>query len=259
MFYNPNNPRSGISFHPYQWAENLLDLCKASSSPKYKKKSFKLASELLKKGSSFLKQQNTSTYYLYPFSFNLYGIEIEKNWVSGLSQAYALSAFSCLCEKTGDDRYCQNATNTFRSYFDIKDFDKKNNALWFTNIDKHQFLWFQEVPQNRKKQFNILNGHLASIAGLYSYYRSTKSPEALLLMRAGIATVKRYLLDFRSPNSTASYFLYDTNVADYSPARTIMELKWLSAITGDDYFKNIGNLFAADSQITTNEALLERY
>jgi hypothetical protein len=210
--------------HPYQWAKNLLRLCNfcnLSSSSKYKQQLLMAIDQYINQRDFLSHIKNKSLYYLYPTPTNVVGVEIEKNWVSGLAQGYILSAFSCLCEKTGDNKYCEDATNVFTSYFDIKDYydDNENNKLWFTYIDKDQFLWFQEVPQNqnKKKQFNILNGHLAAIAGLYSYYRTTQSPQALLLIRAGITTVKRYLHYFRNRNDTMGYFLYDPRIADYGP------------------------------------------
>ena len=112
---------------------------------------------------------------------------------------------------------------------------------------------FVSLVQNHAKW------QISALVGLYSYYRVTKSPEALLLIRAGITTVKHYLINFRRPGKTLEYFLYTQNVDDYNPARTIGELKWLSTITGDNYFRKMANLFAADSHIETQEEYLRKF
>ena len=148
------------------------------------------------------------------FQVNLYGTWVEANWPSSLSQGYLLSAFVCLYEQTNNDKYLDSAAEIFNSFSDIE--NNNGMKLWITTVDSNQFLWFEEVPMVGKKA-HILNGHIAALGGLYSYYRVTHSPQALLLLQAGITTVKRHLSDYRRNNQDLSYFLFNKNPPDYGP------------------------------------------
>ena len=112
-------------------------------------------------------------------------------------------------QTTHDPRHRELAGKVFASFRHICK-SPKGAEPWFAIVDESDYLWFEEFPCRGPNQTHIMNGHVFALMAL-DQYRTLDMPdrgEAETLMRAGIATMQRYLCEYRRPGQVNRYSLY---------------------------------------------------
>ena len=169
-------------------------------------------------------------------------------WYSGYAQGFALSFFVRLWEVTDTDRYRLLADLTYNSIRTLR----RASAPWVTWVDGRGYLWIDEYPQQLDRTFN---GHVFALIGLHDYWEMTKRGDlysadrhenVLALLRGGITTIRAYASTFRNPGAVSDYCLahHVRNRAYHSVH--VMQLRYLTVMTGDPWFDRMADHFAAD-------------
>lgn len=182
-------------------------------------------------------------YFPYLFDFALHGRNEEtmkSPWYSGMAQGVALTFYSRLYNVTNDKRYLQTCQKIYNTYLK----DKITEAPWISQVNNKGYYWIEEYPWTEPT--HVLNGHIYGIYGLYEYYLVSKSEEVKYLLQSALTTVKDHLLSFRTPGGISKYCLkHKVKSSGYHRVH-ILQLRYLSKITGDSYFNDMANLFYED-------------
>jgi len=233
-----------VTFHPLEWAHNVLNAASYAEQANRLNESRPLIDTLVKQAMEHATKSGPAWYLGYPFRFRLADKTLEKPWFSGIAQAYVMAAWIKLYRVTGEKKFKDLAEETYRSFLQIRT-KEGQEAPWVSFVDKAGYLWFEEYPSPTDPQPRVLNGHICAIMGLYSYYRLEPNPETLAMIRAGITTVCRYFNEFRRPGAIPNYYLIGEH-ADYSPGRAVVQQEWLYKITGDVYIKQTWSALKTD-------------
>lgn len=166
--------------------------------------------------------------------FNVYFQYVNSSipWASSYSQGMAAGLYAQAYNKTKDQKYLDQSKLLFNS------FKIPLNESGFIAPTKFGN-WFLEY--NFKPNHLILNGHIITMKGIYSYYQVTGDPLALELFKNGTSSVKTILPELDSGN----WSYYALTGKDAKPAWEASEyyhglhvelLKWLYTTTGDVFF-----------------------
>jgi len=114
-------------------------------------------------------------------------------------------------------------------------------------IDADGYYWIEEFPHDTRPGMT-LNGYIAALFGVYDYYHLTGSEDAEMIYELGLTTIKHYLPEFRRPGQRSYYCLGHQSVANDSYHRLhISMMGHLHRITGDEFFRAMGDSLTADS------------
>lgn len=243
--YILKNPVRSVSYHPKQACHNLLNLCCYIDNYGWEDGTRELLGTLVCEIELHLKQDGEKVFVTYPFRYEELGKILQAGWSCALGQAFLLGAWVKLYCTTKEAKYLDYARKTYASLRRVRAFAGQND-LWVTFIDDKGFLWFEEYPSCSDPQTRILNGHIYTIMGIYSYYRIEPHTGVQHLMQAGMATVQEYFNDFRRPGKVNRYSLLAESGGDYMPSRSITQQKWLFDITGDQTFQQQYHAFKSD-------------
>lgn len=153
-------------------------------------------------------------------------------WASSYSQGMATGLYAQAYNKTKDKKYLDQSKLLFNS------FKIPLNESGFIAHTKYGN-WFLEY--NFKPNHLILNGHIITMKGIYTYYQVTGDPLALKLFKNGTKSVKAILPEL----DTGHWSYYALTGKDEKPAWEATEyyhglhvelLRWLYATTGDAFF-----------------------
>jgi hypothetical protein len=182
----------------------------------------------------------------FPYRFRFAGNR--PPWYSGYAQGFALSFFVRLWEATTEQRYRALADLTYNSIRTLR----RASAPWVTWIDGRRYVWIDEYPQQLDRTFN---GHAFALIGLHDYFEITKRRDLYsadrhekvhALLRGGITTIRAYASTFRNPGAVSDYCLaHHARNRAYHPVH-VMQLRYLTVMTGDPWFERMADNFAAD-------------
>ena len=188
----------------------------------------------------------TSNAIWFPYRFRFAGNRAP--WYSGYAQGFALSFFVRLWEQTKTQRYRVLADLTYNSMRVLR----RASAPWVSWVDGRQYLWIDEYPQELDRTFN---GHVFALIGLHDYveltkrrdlYSAARHASVLALLRGGITTIRAYASTFRNPGGVSAYCLaHQVRNRAYHPVH-VMQLRYLTVMTGDPWFERMADNFAAD-------------
>lgn len=174
-----------------------------------------------------------------PYGFDYPAEHLPAPWVSAYAQGLSLSLFVRLFRATGEYRYVDLAQAVFRSFRTLG----PRTRPWCSYVSNND-LWLEEYPSSRPT--HVLNGFNFALFGLYEYERLTRDPAARQLLEGALATMRRRAVGYRVPGDISLYDLvHRTQHAHYHEIH-IWQLRDLAAISGDRYFSDLANLFAAD-------------
>jgi hypothetical protein len=186
---------------------------------------------------------NGALYLPYAFEFRLHGGTdlMENPWYSGMAQGQALSLFLRLHEMTGHEPYMDAAHDLMPSFHLLHG----EADPYVARIDCEGYYWIEEYPQEIST--GTLNGFIFGVWGVYEYWRATGDEGAERLVKASLATLKRYLPDFRVPGEPSLYCL--KHRAQYELYHTIhiQQLEYLHRLSGDPFFPEVAELFLSDA------------
>lgn len=182
-------------------------------------------------------------YFPYLFDFRLHGNAAQvmrAPWYSGMAQGQALSLFLRLYEWTGRDRYREAADGVMASFSRLH----REAEPYIAARDCEGYYWIEEYPMEWSTQ--TLNGFIFAMWGVYEYWRATGDEEAEWLTRASLATLKRYLPDFRDPGNPSYYCLKHRAQYPIYHSYHVQQLLYVHRLSGDPYFEEMARQFQAD-------------
>lgn len=164
-------------------------------------------------------------------------------WYSGMSQGQLLSAFIRLYDITGEPKYLLASHKLYNSLKSLP----YHNSPWVAFIDSSQYFWIEEYPESDPN--HVLNGFVFALFGIYDYYLSTESSNALYMLRAGFTTIENHLHLWRVSGDISKYSIkYDLVLEDYHMLH-IELLQKIAQITNDNYFAEMAELFKSDFSV----------
>lgn len=193
-----------------------------------------------------IEETDNTIWIAYPFDYAIHGnIDdvMKAPWYSGMAQGTLLKIFSQLYVLTNDIKYFNQATKVFNTFNSIKGLNKR----WITQIDKRNYLWIEEYPDDIVPN-NTLNGFLYGLFGIYEYYLISENDHAEFLLKAGITTLKKYLTEFRAEGDLSYYCLKHKQQSRYYHILHIKQIRAIFAYTGDQFFSDMADLFYYDHQ-----------
>jgi hypothetical protein len=159
-----------------------------------------------------------------------------------------------LYQITGDRRYLDTAHMIFRSFLLFNETPYLTND-WISYVDDEGYYWIEEYPRNVPD--HVLNGFQYAVLGLHKYWMLTHNTVCEFLIKASLATISKYALDYRNEGWISSKRLRNNNgerekylsmVYKYHLQHIIL-FRQLYLISGDPSFKNAADLFESDRMI----------
>jgi hypothetical protein len=239
----------GRPFHPYYFEMNVTALCNYAAVNGSLAQARPVIDRLVADLQANLRPSGSALFVGYPFSFKLKDDQqLDSGWVSAFGNAEALCAMVTLYHKTKDPNHKSLAKKLAAAFLQICN-NPKQEEPWVSFVDANDFLWFEEYPCRTKDQPRVFNGHVFALMAL-DYYRAIAEEDRediVLLLRAGITTMHRYISEYRRPGQVNRYaLLAPLDVPDYCPSRTIMYVDWLARVSGDPYFASMADAFRTD-------------
>jgi hypothetical protein len=163
-------------------------------------------------------------------------------WFSGMSQGELLLVMVRLYEFTGDRKYLEFADRLFKAFLRFR----SNHKEWIVRLDSDGYYWIEEYPHD-KNPGRTLNGFIASLFGIYDYYRLTGNPDARTVWDLSLTTIKNYLPQYRRKNKTSLYCLEHAHPASEGYHNFHIQLMGiLHRLTGDPFFEIMADVFIMD-------------
>ncbi len=179
-----------------------------------------------------------------PFWFDYPPEGLTAPWFNAMSQGLALSFFVRLHRVTGDDIHLRAAEKVFESYRRLGQRDAGRQRPWVAFVAEGGYLWLEHYPNARPD--HVLNAHMHSLIGLYEYWQHTRSDEARRLLEGALTTMRDRAGTYRRQGRVSLYGLHSrTNHYKYHQVH-IWQLRLLGAMTGDRWFRELGDAMAAD-------------
>jgi hypothetical protein len=180
-----------------------------------------------------------------PFWFDYPPEGLTAPWFNAMSQGLALSFFTRLHRVTGDEAYLQAAEHLFESYRRLGRRKGGGDRPWIAYVADGGYLWLEHYPNGRPN--HVLNAHLHSLIGLYEYWQHTRSPEARNLLEGALTTMRDRAGIFRREGKSSLYGLRTrTKHFKYHQVH-IWQLRLLSRMTGDPFFRELADGMAQDA------------
>jgi hypothetical protein len=178
-----------------------------------------------------------------PFWFDYPPEGLTAPWYNAMAQGLVLSFFVRLHRVTGDEVHLHAAERVFHSFRRLGS-KRATQRPWVAYVGESGYLWLEHYPNERPD--HVLNAHLHSLIGLYEYWQHTRSPEARRLLEGAITTMRDRAATYRRRGRVSVYGLHSrTNHYKYHQVH-IWQLRLLGRMTGDPFFKELGDAMAAD-------------
>jgi hypothetical protein len=179
-----------------------------------------------------------------PFWFDYPPEGLSAPWFNAMSQGLALSFFIRLHRVTGDSAHLEAAEHIFESYRRLGRRKGGGDRPWIAYVADGGYLWLEHYPNSRPD--HVLNAHLHSLIGLYEYWQHTRSPEARNLLEGALTTMRDRGGRYRREGRVSIYGLRSrTNHFRYHQVH-IWQLRLLSRMTGDPFFRELADGMASD-------------
>ena len=233
---------NSTQFNPVTTSNEILFLISSyriTGSQDFLEKAKEMSTKLLNNG----KQINGALYFPYDFPFAMHEQNTEilsPPWYSGMAQGEALAAFSRLYRETNDRQYLTAADKVFQSFLNVRG----KSQPWTVFVDRSGYYWIEEYPEEVSDQ--TLNGFIYGLFGVYDYYLLTQNPDSSKVLEGGLATLKKYLPEYRNPGGISFYCLKHKRASPIYHQVHIKQLNMLYQITGDPFFKQTADEFYED-------------
>ncbi len=228
-------------YNPVAMAQVALCLIDLS----YKDTAYLLQSEqIAKKLIGISLEKNNTLFFPYAFNFNLHSNKsnvMQAPWYSAMAQGQVLSVYVRLFERTNKKHYLDIAKKVFNSF---NTYQNQGDNPWVSYVDKKGYLWLEEYPMNNPNF--TLNGMIFAIYGIYDYYRVTKDEKASLILKSAIATIEKYISEFRNDGDISYYCLEHKVMSEKYHMIHVEQLDMLYKITGDKEFQKMHIQFKND-------------
>jgi len=180
-----------------------------------------------------------------PFWFDYPPEGLTAPWFNAMAQGLALSFFVRLHRVTGDPAYLEAAGHIFDSFRRLGRHKARGGRRpWVAYTASGHYLWLEHYPGKRPD--HVLNAHLHATIGLYEYWQHTRSPQARQLLEGALTTMRDRAGLYRREGKVSLYGLRSrTNHYKYHQIH-IWQLRLLSRMTGDPYFRELAGELASD-------------
>ncbi|RKY92951.1 hypothetical protein DRQ15_00815 [candidate division KSB1 bacterium] len=180
-------------------------------------------------------------FWVWEFDFDNPSFKAKTPWVSALSQGRILCTFLAAYDLTGNLEYLRAAEYAFRSF--VVPTSAGGVATFEGNT-----AWYEEVADEEAPSAKILNGHIAAVQALWTFWKWTGRANVRRYLDLGIAAVKRDIALYDA-GFLSFYSQYPTNPREYAPARDyntlhVHQLLWLYEVSGDPVFLKYALQFA---------------
>ena len=173
---------------------------------------------------------------LLPYRFpntDIHGSTLPNPWYSSEGQGLLLSALARLSDTTGEAVWRERSNDVFKALTRVRGFGPDGSPppkAWLSFVDDSGYLWF-ETYAGGDAVSAVVPGHLATVLGIYDYWRITRNPTAKLLFDGGVTTIEHYLPTIRQEGRTPLYAFSNKSSDPRFEATTTRQLKTLSRIT----------------------------
>jgi hypothetical protein len=162
-------------------------------------------------------------------------------WWNAMTQGLAVSFFVRLHRVTGNDGDLLAARRIARTFSVLG----PRAGRWVSYVGDDRSLWLEHYPKPRPS--HVLNAHLHAIIGLWELWDATGDRVIRRELEGAITTMKDHLRQFRRPGELSLYDLRNrTSHAKYHAIHT-WQLRFLSRISGDDWFWQMAARFRRDA------------
>jgi hypothetical protein len=187
--------------------------------------------------------------YFFPHDFNWQGHageELKAPWYSGMAQGEALSVFvQMAAEFPNEPRWRAAADAVFASLL-VPWSDTEPSVTHVVD----GFLWFEEYAC--PNPYQVLNGHIFALFGVYEYWNATHDPAALELFDGAVTTALHAAELARSPG-TGSLYCVNPEICianswrspTYHPIH-IAQFRMLAEMAGEPLFDDWAVAYASD-------------
>jgi len=188
-----------------------------------------------------------------PFWFDYPPEGLRAPWFNAMTQGLALSFFVRLHRVTGDAVHLRAAERVFESFLRLGPREREERRtpagrVWVAYVDERDYLWLEHYPTVNPD--HVLNAHLHSLIGIYEYWQHTRSAAARQVLEGALTTMRDRALRYRRQGRASIYGLRSrTNHLKYHQVH-IWQFRLLGRMTGDPFFRELGDLMASDHGLT---------
>lgn len=180
------------------------------------------------------------SYWVYPFENTYFGVG--PGWISGIGQSMIAGVLYRAYDITKEERFKTAALQAIEVYLH----DVESGGV-VTSSTKG--LWIQEVPSPDGRNFNILNGHITGLLGVYDMAKLTEDRRLYAVFQQGLSAVRTHLPEFDAGFS--SFYSLKVKQGEFPKIAPLggynkqhaWQLDKLYLITGDEIFKQYSLLF----------------
>jgi hypothetical protein len=246
-------------FAPWTYQKNAAQLCAyAKAHPSEASAVADIADRLFRRMLHHTVERHEARFVTYSFNMTYEDHPVAAGWTSGLGNGSAITGTIALHRCWPRTEYVKIAHELALAYRVLRA-SVADGGPWFSFVTDDGYLWFEEYPlEGEPAQPMVLNGHITALTGLYYLWDHTGGENSGLeeLIRAGIASVDRYISDYRRIGQRNCYDLTPPCHDDYGPARTVAQQNVLYVLTGDESFREMRDYFAEDMNVDVRDYLL---
>jgi hypothetical protein len=231
----------GYYYHPFMIANAgifLLNGFLQSGDSAYLPIIYRYANKLIEMGD----RRHGGIYFPYLVSSSVHGSNeiMVAPWYSGFTQGFALSLFSRIYEKLGD----QNMKYIADSVFATMTYTDSSSNAWTSMVDSAGYYWIEEYPSRIPE--HVFNGFMFGVFGLHDYYMITNNNNCALLIKGSLTTIARYFDDWRNPGSVCCYCLKHRHTDPAYHFTVTNQLRQIALISGDSTFSAFADTLYSD-------------
>jgi hypothetical protein len=229
-------------FAPYAFRTNAASICAhARAHPEDAPAAAVLAERLFDRMVEYTTLVDDARFVQYRFAYQYEDLALASGWVSGLGNAEAIMGTLAIDQCWPDPRRLDTARE-LAAAFRVTD----TSGPWFARLLPDGHVWFEEIAVEAGPVM-VLNGHLEATIALYTLWEADRRDDALAdLIEDAMAAVVDHIDDYRRPGQALCYDLTPSCHDDYGPERTIDQIDVLYQISGDERFRAMRDLLAAD-------------
>lgn len=180
-------------------------------------------------------------FWVWEFDFDNPTFGAKAPWVSALAQGRVLCVLLAAYGLTGNPRYLRAAEYAFRSFV------VPASAGGVTTF-QDDIAWYEEVAHKEAPSAKILNGHIAAVQALWTFWKWTGRANVKRYFDLGVAAVKRDI-ELYDAGFLSYYSQWPTNPRQYAPARDyntlhVHQLLWLYEVSNEPVFLRYALHFA---------------
>jgi hypothetical protein len=192
---------------------------------------------------------------------NVYGEPLQDPWYSAQTQGLLLSALVRLAEATGERRWGSAASTVFATLLVARnagDTLPNRHRAWLLYIGDEQSpenVWFEKYPapdtalgRTIGHPSFVIDAHLATVIGVYDYWRLTSSRVAARLFDGGVSTILARANEIRVPGDSSRTDLQSTNTSLEHHRVVTLQLEAIAKMTSDPRIGGLARDLAEDAR-----------